>query len=784
MDDKKEDRKSFSMREKLATKYGKLLSERPKKKLGYSRAYIYEPADFFEKQHGTLYFVLEIASPDPQAAEIGEMIIETIKEEYFADLDRDALVSFESGLKAVNKELGDLAANGKTNWLNKINAICGCLSDNTLHITQVGSAETYLLRNNQLTHISEGLYSPSKNPDPLKTFVNIASGQLEPEDRILISTPGLFYSMSLDNIKKIIGDKSPNQAVKKLAEFLKEEEDALGTSLLVIRVLTEEKIADEEVIEEEEEIWIAEPKSRLETISEKAKPIFSRSKAALGDGFQKVKRTSKRTVIPFFSKASGNIKGKINDLKSKKSEKPIHEPSLKEEPEKTTEEIKTHPEMPEKPVDKEIKESAGRMVPEKHTTEKIISEKMSSQPQYQPQKTQTSSLASKTKYFFGKVGQTLLSFFTQKKTDSQQTSNKYLYLTIIALVIFLSSIGILYYKQSAQKELTRVEGIYNDALNKEQKAEAALIYKDRNGAKSLLNEAKSEAQSIANNKTYKSKVASLLDKINEELDKADLVYRLQNPQVVGDFGTDTKTSYLFLIGADYFSFQENGTTAYRFVTKDKSVTKINKTLTPGKFISAASTIDNTLLLYDDGPGLSLYDPAANSIVPQNISLGGNWEKGLAISSYQNYLYILSPQTNKIYRHAKTLAGYSIGVDYLTGNPDLSKAVSITTGETVFVLSSNGQIMQFSRGSQIPFAIKDMPFSLEKPTFIFTKSGYTNVYIIDQTKKAVIVIDVNTGEYKGQYTADSFNNLKGLFVDEASKKMYVLSDNKIYSITLL
>ncbi len=782
MDTKKENNSPFRSQEKLVTKYGKLLSERPKKKLGYSRAYIYEPADFFEKQYGTLYFVLEIASPDPQAAEIGEMIIETMKEEYFADLDRDVLVSFESALKATNKELADLAAAGKTSWLNKINAICACLSDNTLHITQVGSAEAYLLRNNQLAHISESLFSPTKNPDPLKTFVNIASGQLEPEDRILISTPGLFYSMSLDNIKKIIADRSPAHAVKKLAESLKEEEDALGTSLLVIRALTEDKIANEEVVEEEEEIWIAEPKGRLEAFSEKAKPILSRGKNAIGKGFQKVKRTSKKTVLPLFGKASTGIKGKLKDMKEKKeTQNNITQLKETEQPitKKETEEVKEPLEkISEKPP--EEKAMTGKMVPESQAEIRKISEKMSAQPK----KSQSLVKTSKIKSFFQKGSQTILSFFTEKSDRPQKTSNKYLFIAIIALVIFLASIGMLYYKKRANNEIKRVEGIYNDAYNKEQKAEASLIYKDRSGAKTLLTEANSEAESIKNNKTYGPKATALISKIREQLDKADIIVRVQNPQAIGDFGTDSKSSCLFLIGTDYYSFQENGTTAYRFVTKDKSVTKIKKTLTPGKFISAASTVDNTLLLYDDGPGLSLYDPAANSIVPQNISLGGNWEKGLAISAYQNYLYILSPQTNKIYRHAKTLAGYSVGVDYLVSNPNLSKTVSITTGETVFVLSSDGQIMQFSRGSEIPFAIKNMPFSLEKPTFIFTKSGYTNIYIIDQAKKAVIVIDANTGEYKGQYTSDSFNNLKGLFVDEATKKIYTLSDNKTYSITLL
>ena len=144
---------------------------------------------------------------------------------------------------------------------------------------------------------------------------------------------------------------------------------------------------------------------------------------------------------------------------------------------------------------------------------------------------------------------------------------------------------------------------------------------------------------------------------------------------------------------------------------------------------------------------------------------------------------MSPQENKIYRHAKTLGGYSIGVDYLANtNIDLSKSVSITIAETVFVLDAGGKVMQFTRGSEIPFNIKNMPTSLEKPTIIFAKPGFTNIYIVDPKKKGIVVID-NNGNYKGQYVSDSFKNIKGIIADETNKKCYLLSENKVYSFDL-
>lgn len=747
------------LQEKLVTKIGKLLSERPSKSSGYSRAYVYEPADFFEKQYGTLFFVIEIASPDPQVIEVGDLIIEVIKEEYYADLDRDSLVSFETSLKVANRELGALAAQGKTAWVNKINAICACLSGKMLHLTQVGSAEAYLLRHDNLTHISENLYRPSEKPNPFKTFLNISSGELKAEDRLLISTPGLFYTLSLDTIKKIISDPSPTKAVKRLAEILKEEEDALGTSLLVIRVTTEEKISQETIEEEEEEIWIAEPKSKLASLKEKTQPVLKRSKEILDSKLKGTKIKAKKTLLPLWSKATTKLK----TIKNQGLKTPPAAASISKA----------------EPPQSALPSSAGQApstVSEEPTPE-------SSRPEISEEKI---SWKQKIKNYFSRLGSVKKIATGISKDISEKekplTQDKYFYLTIIALIIFSISVGLFIYQRKVNQEFNRAKNIYEGALEKEQKAEAMLIYHDRQNAKKLLQEAQEELNAIRDNKAYQKKVADLMAKIKTQLDKANLIYRLTQPYLAAHFtGENVKTYSLFVIGNDFYSFQEKGKTVYRYQAKEKKTTRINKTLTRGNFVAATLTGDNTILLYDDGPGVSEYNPLENSLIPQTIALGGSWEKGIACATYRNYLYVLAPSVNKIYRHAKTLGGFSVGVDYLENtNLNLSSAISLAINETIFVLKSNGEILQFSQGRQIPFVIKNLPAPLQQPLFLFTQPGLNYLYLA--TKNGIIVFDLN-GNYQGQYIAEPFKEIKGLFVDEQSQKIYVLSENKVYSFPM-
>ncbi len=261
------------MEKQLATKISKLSPA--KTKGGFSVAYSYQPEEFLEKQHGSLFFIVEIASPSPASKEIGEMIIDVIKEEYYADLNRNPATSFEAALKTVNEELALACEQGETDWLGKLNVICGLLSGETFHLTCVGSAEAYLVRNEKINHISKDLSSPSDATlNPLKTFANIASGEVEPKDKIILSSSGLFYYVSLEKLRKIVIENTPAKAISKLAEFLKTEEGVGEVSALIVEINTVEAISQQTIEKEEEEIFIEEPKSKLKLISEKIKSSF------------------------------------------------------------------------------------------------------------------------------------------------------------------------------------------------------------------------------------------------------------------------------------------------------------------------------------------------------------------------------------------------------------------------------------------------------------------------------------------------------------------------------
>jgi hypothetical protein len=114
-------------------------------------------------------------------------IIDTLDEVFFDNLEVDVYERFENALKEVNLTYKNLQEKrGKTS-VGSISAIIAVFSGNELHLTQSADAEAYLVRKGKLSLISEGLSSKSND-----LFVNIASGELLPEDKIIFSTSRLL----------------------------------------------------------------------------------------------------------------------------------------------------------------------------------------------------------------------------------------------------------------------------------------------------------------------------------------------------------------------------------------------------------------------------------------------------------------------------------------------------------------------------------------------------------------------------------------------------------------
>jgi len=147
------------------------------------------------------WLAFEIVGDTKFARSTVQSIIETVEEVYFDNLELDAYERFENTLKEINVIYKNLKQKRGAKSVGKISAIVAVFSGNELHLTQSNDAEAYLIRRGKLSLISEGLSGKSED-----LFLNIASGELLPEDKIIFATSRLLRLATQSQIAQICSE--------------------------------------------------------------------------------------------------------------------------------------------------------------------------------------------------------------------------------------------------------------------------------------------------------------------------------------------------------------------------------------------------------------------------------------------------------------------------------------------------------------------------------------------------------------------------------------------------
>jgi hypothetical protein len=166
---------------------------------------------------GTLLGVFEIEDTSEDSKYIVNFLFSVAKNEYFCNPRREVIESFEAALHKINVALAEIVKHGNIRWLGKFHGTIAVLERNTIHLSAAGDGRIYLARNDSLSHISEGLASPEAADRPIKTFIEISSGQLIPGDRLLFLLPKAIEIISEPILERHAGQM--NQ--ERLSQFLR-----------------------------------------------------------------------------------------------------------------------------------------------------------------------------------------------------------------------------------------------------------------------------------------------------------------------------------------------------------------------------------------------------------------------------------------------------------------------------------------------------------------------------------------------------------------------------------
>jgi len=319
-------------------------------------------------------------------------------------------------------------------------------------------------------------------------------------------------------------------------------------------------------------------------------------------------------------------------------------------------------------------------------------------------------------------------------------------IVIVILVVFVGSVFFAINKQQAEKTQAAFQAIYPQALKDYNEGEG-LVELNQN----LARDSFQQAQQILNGgkdslpKTSKEEkqVLDLLSKVNTALSSASGVTNAQAKEV------PTSTSQYLLA--------ETANDGLYFTADSSHIYGLTQT--------AVYTLN------PDGTNKKTI-----------ITSSGDWKQAGGLSTYIGNVYVLDKAQNQILKYVNADSGFVKANYFSTTSPDLSKAVSMAIDSSIYVLTSDGNISKFTKGSPDTFTIAGLDTPLNNPTRIFTDAAASNVYVLDNGNSRIVVFD-KSGNYKNQYQAGIIKNAKDFDVLETDKKIYVLSGGKTYEIDL-
>lgn len=190
-------------------------------------------------------------------------------------------------------------------------------------------------------------------------------------------------------------------------------------------------------------------------------------------------------------------------------------------------------------------------------------------------------------------------------------------------------------------------------------------------------------------------------------------------------------------------------------------------------------------------GISLVRISDKKATPDVISKSDSWGTIASLVAYGGNLYLLDTQKSRIWKYVAPEKGLPAGRqgfselrEYLNPDtlPDLSKATGLSIDGSVWVGTSDGKIFRFVQGKEQTFLPQGVEPGFGQFLVVYTSDLTKNLYILDADNKRVVVLDKD-GMYLAQYMWEGAFTPTHIAVSEKEKKIFLLSEGKIYFVEL-
>jgi len=697
----------------------------------FLEVFVHEPENITQKDLGALLGIFEINDNSEDSSYIVNYLISVIKKEYFSRPKRGAVESFEAALHKANLALAKLAEYGNINWIGKINALCAVAEKQNLHLTQTGNTLALLLRNGYLTNISEDLSPDNLKPNPLKTFVNISSGKLENQDKLIIITDNILDVLDLEEIK----NNALNFSEKDFAQFLRtvlvnklEKAAALVVDirekeelvLPVSRKAEKMNVFSNSVFSKPALKRKMAPEVKMEKIPDQFLPPKEKTpkvghiyikESAKPEKFEKIS-----SFFLFKKKAYFDQSGSLLQIQAKKVGEKI-QPFLKS--------LKTYP-FKEKII--RIGLFFGRLLALifsffKDCVVWIINRffrlfKKSApaianiESDFSPGEVSVPSMEKKFRFF--------PDFYILRKLFARMTGKQKLYALVIIFLIFVVPVFIV----KIQK-------------NMEQKKLASQIVETAPVIIPLENEPG----------------LTRLENLNSAVNFSEEIVRLIN------------------LKDKIFAFSDKKI----FDLENQQEFAIPETFKKIEVASGINDLDLIILINPQGKALA-FSPVSKKFQDNILNLPES-AKIILAGTYLTYLYLVDSANNQIYRYPRAEGGFGEKINWKKEDFDIARASDIAINENIY-LAEPENLLKLFRGKKQDLTIEETPAKI-LPFKVAAKINGQNIWILDKANSRVVKLDL-TGKILAQYYHPEIADSTDFAVNEDTNTVYFSAENTVQS----
>lgn len=713
------------------------------------------PSPLEEKNLGKVFALIEFEQAEAATETIVQTIDEVFTDAYYRSTDFEVEAAFERALHKVNSAIHELINQYGEAWTYRCNGLLGVIHDSTAYFSTTGKIEGYLVQGETIIDIVQR--SQSAEVQPLKLFNSLVSGKCPDRGGLLFATSNLLDYMSLEKLRRTVKDHTAVDSVDYLTSVMSESDTLSNIAAFVIKF---------------------EPAAQV-LADDANQPV--KAEATVGDAIDRME----------FTDAQDSMSQLVD---KERTTGDLLAPSIW-------------------PTIKKRLQYVGNTATSKTEQRRAVTDN------YVRSQNKAGDFGRAVGHVLLSIGRQLLvvlvwlgkaairlfqAIFNRRDTISGSLSGtvsgargfwkrlstpQKIFMSLLAATVIVLVISVFTKDRSTKRaedneqyatSLQQVDNLLGEVESKQ-------IMNDETGARASLAQAQATLDGIPNDsKAYETSGADLQNRINQLDSTVNKVTTLDSPTQAGDLTGSVgsaQAGVVSLIGKNAFVFASASAGVWRLNLEKQEVSTV---ISDDSSVSGYRSLENdsaaTSLTVVNNADFLQFNPVLEKTSSVEVGLKDNDLVVTDLDIFGSRLYVLSAQQNRIVRLDKDGSSYVDPSSWLGDGQDVTQAVSFDIDGSIYVLFSDGTIKKYDGGEQSEFTVPEFSPSLAGSTKLIKNDPEDPFIILNPTQQRVVVLDKDA-KLQAQYKSAAFANAKDVVYDADSKTIYIVSDNKVYSIGL-